>query len=115
MSCNLVGTIARVLTVSVKKIVNKFISELENRLKEKNISLEVSNDVKDYLVRKGYSEIYGARPIERLIQLRIKEPIADYLLKNGNIKSKIFIKITLNKEDKLEFIFLTEKIKEKVI
>ena len=102
-------------TVSVKKIVNKFISELENRLKEKNISLEVSNDVKDYLVRKGYSEIYGARPIERLIQLRIKEPIADYLLKNGNIKSKIFIKITLNKEDKLEFIFLTEKIKEKVI
>ena len=81
----------------------------------KKISIEISKSVKNFLVRKGYSEIYGARPLARLIQLKIKEPIADYLLSN-NPKSKIIIKINLEKNNnKLKFNFITEKKKEKII
>ena len=66
-------------------------------------------------MKNGYSEIYGARPLARLIQLKIKEPIADYLLSNSP-KSKILIKINLEKNNnKLRFNFITEKKKEKII
>ena len=63
---------------TVHKIVNKFINQLGSNLKEKNISIKLSEDVKNYLVKKGYSEVYGATPLARLIQIEIKEPIADY-------------------------------------
>jgi len=99
---------------TVHKIVNKFIGQLSNSLKEKNISIELSKDVKNFLVKNGYSEIYGARPLARLIQLKIKEPIADYLLSNSS-KSKILIKISLGDNNKLKFNFITEKRKEKII
>ena len=99
---------------TVHKIVNKFIGQLDNSLKEKNISIELSKDVKNFLVKNGYSEIYGARPLARLIQLKIKEPIADYLLSNSS-KSKILIKVILGDNNKLKFNFITEKRKEKII
>ena len=99
---------------TVFKIVNKFIGQLEYRLSKKNASILLSEDVKNFLVSNGYSEIYGARPLARLIQLKIKEPIADYLLSNS-IKSKILIKITLAENNKLKFDFKTEKKKEKII
>ena len=83
-------------------------------MKEKNISIELSTDVKNFLVKNGYSEIYGARPLARLIQLKIKEPIADYLLSNSS-KSKILIKISIGDNNKLKFNFITEKRKEKII
>ena len=70
--------------------------------------------MKSFLATKGYSEIFGARPLVRLIQLKIKEPIADYLLSN-NSKSKILIKINLGENNKLKFNFITKKIKEKII
>ena len=73
------------------------------------------DEAQTFLVKNGYSEIYGARPLARLIQLKIKEPIADYLLSN-NTKSKILIKINLEKNNnKLKFNFITEKKKEKII
>ena len=98
----------------VHKIVDKFVSQLENRLKEKNISIELSIDAKNFLAKNGYSEIYGARPLARLIQLEIKEPIADYLL-SINSKSNIQIKVSLSNNKKLKFDFITDKKKEKII
>ena len=100
--------------VTVHKIVNKFIGQLESRLKEKNVSIELSKDVKNFLVTNGYSEIFGARPLARLIQLKIKEPIANYLLSNSS-KSKILIRINLGNDKKLKFNFITKKMKEKII
>ena len=100
--------------ITVHKIVNKFITQLKSRLKEKNISIEISKSVKNFIVKNGYSEIYGARQLARLIQLKIKEPIADYLLSN-NFKSRVLIKINLKNNNKLKFDFVTEKKKEKII
>ena len=100
---------------TVQKIVNKFINQLEDNLKEKNISITLDSKVKDFLVKNGYSEIFGARPLSRLIQLKIKEPIADYLLSNSKCKSKILIKVNMLENNKLKFNFITKKKKEKLL
>jgi len=100
---------------TVQKIVDKFIKQLEDNLKEKNISIVLDSNVKNFLVKNGYSEIFGARPLSRLIQLKIKEPIADYLLSNSKFKSKILIRVNMIGNDKLKFNFITEKKKEKLI
>ena len=102
-------------TRTVHKIVNKFINQLEDRLREKNISIELDSNVKNFLVKNGYSEIFGARPLSRLIQLKIKEPIADYLLSNSKFKSKILIRVNLKDNNKLKFNFITKKKKEKLL
>jgi len=100
---------------TVQKIVDKFINQLKDNLKEKNISIVLDSNVKNFLVKNGYSEIFGARPLSRLIQLKIKEPIADYLLSNSKFKSKILIRVNMIGNDKLKFNFITEKKKEKLI
>ena len=100
---------------TVHKIVNKFINQLEDRLREKNISIELDSNVKNFLVKNGYSDIFGARPLSRLIQLKIKEPIADYLLSNSKCKSKILIKVNMLENNKLKFNFITKKKKEKLL
>ncbi len=76
-------------------IVEKAISYLEGQLSEKNITIHLSKDAKKYLSKKGYEKNYGARPLQRLIQKEIKEPLAEEILfgklKNGgsvNIKIK---------------------------
>ena len=100
---------------TVQKIVNKFINQLQDNLKEKNISIELDSKVENFLVKNGYSEIFGARPLSRLIQSKIKEPIADYLLSNSKFKSKILIKVSMLENNKLKFNFITRKKKEKLL
>ena len=71
----------------MSNIVEKAISYLEGQLSEKNITINLSNDAKKYLSEKGYDKSYGARPLQRLIQKEIKEPISEEILfgklKNG--------------------------------
>ena len=61
-------------------IVDKAINTLEVQLIEKNIFIELSGKAKKYLMEKGYDIKFGARPLERLIQKKIKEPLADQIL-----------------------------------
>ena len=56
------------------KIVGKFMLELKNMLKEKSVKLELTNDAIDYLVENGYDSKMGARPMQRLIDDKIKQP-----------------------------------------
>ena len=88
----------------ILKIVNKFLDQLKKKLLEKNILVSFSNEVKNYLVLNGFSDTYGARPLARLIQLKIKEPIADYLLSKSD-KSKIYLNIFLSSKNELKFDF----------
>ena len=75
----------------MKYIVDKAINYLEGQLAEKNITLNLTNDARDYLAKKGYEKKYGARPLARLVQKEIKEPLAEEILfgslkKGGNAK-----------------------------
>ena len=69
------------------KIVGKFLLELKNLLKEKNVETTITDDAIDYLISKGFDKKMGARPLQRVIDNDIKSPLSKVLLfgdlKNG--------------------------------
>jgi len=65
---------------SMGSVVNKFIYALENALGDKKVSLKISGAARAWLAKKGYDPLMGARPMERLIQEKVKQPLAEKLL-----------------------------------
>ncbi len=65
---------------TVESVVNKFLMELEVQLEERKIKLKVDSEAKHWLATNGYDEKMGARPMARLIQEKIKKPLADEML-----------------------------------
>ncbi len=76
------------------KIVDIQLEKILKRLEVKNINLEISNKVSDWLMNKGYDPAYGARPIKRTIQNELENPLAKFLLKNNN-QAKYTISVEL--------------------
>ncbi|MCX7727108.1 MAG: AAA family ATPase, partial [Chitinispirillaceae bacterium] len=66
----------------LSKIVNIQLAEVEKRLSEKEIKLQIPNEVKSYIVEQGYDPILGARPLRRAIQRLVEDPLAEEFLKN---------------------------------
>jgi ATP-dependent Clp protease ATP-binding subunit ClpA len=61
-------------------IVDKFILELNTRLAEKRVEIELTDKARGWLADKGFDNVYGARPLKRLIQTQIKDVIAEEIL-----------------------------------
>ncbi|MGI5949089.1 ATP-dependent Clp protease ATP-binding subunit [Peptoniphilus sp.] len=82
----------------VKDIVDNLLSDVDERLREMNITAEYSNKLKNYIIEKGYDKVYGARPLARTIRKLVEDDIADEYLE-GNIKSgdKVSIDVKYNK------------------
>ncbi len=68
----------------MKQIVEIQLDKIQKRLKEKDIKLNINELAKNYLAEKGYDEIYGARPLKRLIQKEIENKLAE-LIVSGNL------------------------------
>lgn len=66
--------------VTILKVVDKFVRELRDQLQEKNVKLSVTPAAKQWLAKKGYNQKMGARPMARLIEERLKIPLADEIL-----------------------------------
>jgi ATP-dependent Clp protease ATP-binding subunit ClpA len=64
----------------IHQVVDKFIVELQVQLDQKGVSLEVSQDARNWLAEKGYDRAMGARPMTRVIQDNLKKPLANELL-----------------------------------
>lgn len=64
----------------VKTVVDKFIVELQSQLDEKGVVLEVEDEAREWLAVNGYDEKMGARPMARLIQEKLKKPLAEMVL-----------------------------------
>jgi ATP-dependent Clp protease ATP-binding subunit ClpC len=64
----------------IKEIVDLMLEELENRLKERNIKIEMSQAAKEMLVREGYDREFGARPLRRTIRRLVENPLAEKFL-----------------------------------
>jgi ATP-dependent Clp protease ATP-binding subunit ClpA len=62
------------------KVVDKFVREVEEQLRERRIALELSPEARDWLARKGYDPDFGARPLARVIQTELKDRLADDVL-----------------------------------
>jgi ATP-dependent Clp protease ATP-binding subunit ClpA len=73
----------------IARVVDKFILQLEAQLADRNVTIELADEARAWLVKNGYDETMGARPMARVIQKEIKTPLADEVLfgrlKNGGI------------------------------
>lgn len=67
-------------TSVVVSVVDKFLVELQVQLDDKQVTLEIDDEVRDYLANKGYDRLMGARPMQRLIQDEIKKSLASMIL-----------------------------------
>ena len=86
----------------ISKILDLLIKDLEKRLDDKHIKLELTDDAKNYLIDNGYDEVYGARPLKRFVQKKLETLIAKKILEQ-EIMPNTTIKIGL-KENELQLI-----------
>jgi len=78
-------------------IVDLQIEQTKQRLKEKKININITETAKKWLAKKGYDPIFGARPLRRLIQNEIFNPLALMILK-GEVLEGDLVKVTAEKE-----------------
>ena len=64
----------------VLRVVDKFVKEVRGQLKEKSVSLEITEGGRQWFAVRGFDKVFGARPMARLIQQNIREPLAEELL-----------------------------------
>lgn len=93
----------------IHQIVDIMLSDLKQQLKERDMSLNVTEAAKDFLGRKGYDPEYGARPLRRAIQRYLEDPLSDEILK-GKFKDGDTVEVTAA-EDKLEFRKKTDAVR----
>ncbi|MBE4606329.1 ATP-dependent Clp protease ATP-binding subunit ClpA [Vibrio navarrensis] len=91
----------------IHQVVDKFIVELQVQLDARGVSLEVSEDARHWLANKGYDKAMGARPMGRVIQDKLKKPLANELL-FGSLIDGGTVKVTLE-SDELQFEYLTTR------
>jgi ATP-dependent Clp protease ATP-binding subunit ClpA len=75
----------------IRQVVQKFIMQLEAQLADRHVTIETTDEAADWLAKNGFDELYGARPLGRVIQENIKKPLADEILfgklvKGGHVK-----------------------------
>jgi len=83
-------------TEDLKEVVDLEMCKVRGRLEERGLTLELSEEGKDFLIRKGANTDYGARPLRRAIESFIEDPLAEELLK-GEFNGKDTIRVTLKK------------------
>ena len=99
----------------IRQIVDLMMKDLFKRLSERELSIEVTDEVKDYLAKDGYNEAYGARPLRRLIQKKIEDQLAEEILTNayqpGDV---ILLKLDSSEGEGKEKLVFERKAKEGV-
>ena len=93
----------------ILSIVDKFLTKLQAQLDKRNVEIQVSKKVIEWIADNGYDKEMGARPMERFISQNIKKPLVDKLL-FGNLKGGGLIKLDIEK-GKLKFTDTKAKVK----
>lgn len=84
----------------IHTVVDKFLCQLQQQLDDKRVQLDVEEDAKEWLAKHGYDEKMGARPMARLIQEKIKKPLAEEVLFGGLAGGGV-ARISVSDEDEL--------------
>ncbi len=102
----------RHLTVDdLKEVVDLELAKIRGRLQERGLEIELSDEAKEFLIKKGSNTDYGARPLRRAIESFVEDPLAEELLK-GEFNGKDLIKVTMKEvggKKQLEFVGLKTK------
>jgi ATP-dependent Clp protease ATP-binding subunit ClpA len=83
------------------KVVDKFVMELEAQLSDRNVTITLTDESREWLTKKGYDKRFGARPLARVIQEHIKKELSEQLLFGELIKGGTVQ--VLVKDNKLDF------------
>ena len=97
----------------LRKIVDIEVDKVRERLKHKEMSLELDNAVKDFLIEKGYKPEYGARPLRRAVERYMEDPLAEEIIK-GYFKNAKGIHVKLDNQKLLFFPELDEDTPQKI-
>ncbi len=82
----------------IAKVVEKFVMQLEAQLADRDVTIELADEARDWLVKHGYDEMMGARPMARVIQEKVKQPLAEELL-FGRLKNGGHVRVVLKKDE----------------
>ena len=82
----------------IGNVVEKFVMQLEAQLADRQVTIELSPDAKEWLIERGYDEQMGARPMARVIQEYIKKPLAEDLL-FGRLKNGGHVRVIVEKDE----------------
>jgi ATP-dependent Clp protease ATP-binding subunit ClpA len=93
----------KLATKNIELVVDKFLMELENQLVEKKVEMEVTSEAREWLRKNGYDDKLGARPISRLINDKIKKPLAHEIL-FGRLEAGGQVRVEVKNND-IDFIF----------
>jgi ATP-dependent Clp protease ATP-binding subunit ClpA len=91
-------TFAHLSPEIIAKVVEKFVMQLEAQLADRDVTIELSEEARAWLVQHGYDEQMGARPMARVIQEKVKQPLADEVL-FGRLKDGGHVKVILKKDE----------------
>ncbi|MGE0239475.1 MAG: ATP-dependent Clp protease ATP-binding subunit ClpA [Parvibaculaceae bacterium] len=94
----------------VRKVVEKFVLQLEAQLSERQVNIELSEEAANWLADKGYDQQMGARPLARIIQEYVKKPLADEVLFGRLVKGgtvRVLLEKAEDGEGKLHFDYLS--------
>jgi ATP-dependent Clp protease ATP-binding subunit ClpA len=87
----------------IEKIVEREIEKLNEQMASKKIKIKLGKKARRYIAQEGYSDVYGARAIGRVIDQKIKEALTDEIL-FGKLRNGGSVKVVY-KEEKLDFVF----------
>jgi ATP-dependent Clp protease ATP-binding subunit ClpC len=100
--------------VDLNQIVELEVSKLVKRLKDKEITLTLTNEARDLLAIKGFDPAYGARPMRRAVERFLEDPLAESLLR-GDVKPGDFVNVVKKSDsEELEFVSTRPEVKEEV-
>jgi ATP-dependent Clp protease ATP-binding subunit ClpC len=82
----------------LRKIVDLMVKDLQNRLAERKLNLELTEKAKSWLAKEGYDPVYGARPLRRIIERFVENPLSSQVLR-GELKEGDTVKVDLGKDE----------------
>jgi ATP-dependent Clp protease ATP-binding subunit ClpB len=83
---------------NIRNIVDIRLQDIQKRIQDRKLVLDIDDGVKDWLGRHGYDPVYGARPLNRLIQHKILNPMAKLLLEGALVRK---VKVSTGSDDSL--------------
>jgi ATP-dependent Clp protease ATP-binding subunit ClpC len=93
---------------SMSSIVDLELNKVSQRLKDKKLKIEVSDEAKEFLIEKGYDEKLGARPLRRAVEKYLEDTLAEELL-SGNIRKNKPITVILSDDEEKGLCFDQKK------